>query len=247
MSLRNLVTAFLASPCCLLLALSSTACASDEDNDDSSSDGHEYYAGSRSAALGVTGNESRCATCHSDDGSQAPFSGNTFQDIAYKSSYKGGGAMTLLDASNVCISGWMGGEPLAENDQQWRGLKSFLESISDRGATEPNALAPEVLEDEAAYELAYTGGDAAAGESKYASYCASCHAGGMSVGSVDSPLRTLLATKSIGRIAQQVRTSGPPPSGSADTSDSTPGPMPFFEPRDLSAEDLKDIIAAIKG
>ena len=37
-----------------------------------------------------------------------------------------------------------------------------------------------------------------------------------------------------GRIAQQVRTSGPPPSGMMDATDSTPGPMPLFEPDELT-------------
>ena len=50
-----------------------------------------------------------------------------------------------------------------------------------------------------------------------------------------------------GRIAQKVRTSGPPPSGMMDAMDSTPGPMPFFEPSDLSDDDLSNIIAYIKS
>ena len=52
---------------------------------------------------------------------------------------------------------------------------------------------------------------------------------------------------SIGRIAQQVRTSGPPPSGMNDATDSTPGPMPFFEPSELPASDLADIVAFLTG
>jgi len=55
----------------------------------------------------------------------------------------------------------------------------------------------------------------------------------------------MLKTKTIGRIAQQVRTSGPPPSGTGDAMDLTPGPMPFFEPDELSAQDLEDIIAYV--
>ena len=50
-----------------------------------------------------------------------------------------------------------------------------------------------------------------------------------------------------GVIAQKVRTSGPPPSSMADASDLTPGPMPFFEPEELSASDLADIVAYLKS
>jgi hypothetical protein len=61
-----------------------------------------------------------------------------------------------------------------------------------------------------------------------------------------SPGIAFLKTKTIGRIAQKVRTSGPPPSGRKDAMDTTPGPMTFFEISDLSVADLKDIIAFIK-
>ena len=203
----------------------------------------EYYNAEASARLGSATNESTCATCHSNDGAQAGFSGNTFQDIAYLTSYKGGGAPTLLDGSNACITGWMGGTALTEADEEWTMLKEYMESISDPGVTTPNALVPEVLADEAAYEAAYAGGDAAAGEMAYATSCGRCHAGNVVVGSATSPSTTGLGVYSVGRIAQQVRTSGPPPSGTADANDSTPGPMPFFEEKDLSTQDLADIAA----
>jgi mono/diheme cytochrome c family protein len=121
-----------------------------------------------------------------------------------------------------------------------------LESISDPGVTTPNTLAPEVLADEAAYQAAYgSGGDVSAGMTKYGQVCARCHAGGLNLGGATAPPSSSFAGNGAGYIAQKVRTSGPPPSGTSDPSDFTPGPMPFFEPDDLSEQDLKDIIAFI--
>lgn len=204
----------------------------------------DYYRGAASAALGVAGNQATCATCHSNDGTVR--SGNTLKDIAFHTSFKGGMAKTLLDAANACVTGWMGGKALGDKDAAWLGLKSYLESISDRGKTTPNTIAPEVLSDEAAYEAAYQGGDANAGAAPYGKACGVCHAGGLKVGAEAADPFASLKGETIGRIAQQVRTSGPPPSGQKDAMDSTPGPMPFFEPAELSAQDLKNIIAFIK-
>ena len=141
----------------------------------------------------------------------------------------------------------MGGAALTSDDEAFIALRTFMEGISDPGATTSNPIAPEVLADEAAYGAAYDGGDAVAGEAKYATYCARCHGGGLVVGPMAAPDTATLGALSIGRIAQQVRTSGPPPSGMNDATDSTPGPMPFFEPSELPASDLADIVAFLTG
>jgi cytochrome c5 len=226
----------------MVLSLLLAACGNDED---SLLQGEALSSGSASAALGAPVNQSRCSTCHSTT-SEVGFSGASFVDIAYHSSYKGGGAPSLLEATNVCITGWMGGAQLTEADPRWTELEAYLQSLSDESATTPNPVVPEVLADEAAYEAAYAGGDASAGAAKYATFCARCHDNALVVGEVAAINRANLKTKTIGRIAQQVRTSGPPPSGTADAMDSTPGPMPFFEPDELSAQDLKDIIAYVR-
>lgn len=210
-----------------------------------SDSGEEFYSGTASAALGAATNQADCATCHNTDGSTG-LSGNTFKDIGYRTGFKGGGA-DLLGGINACVTGWMGGTALTTESEAYIGLVAYMQSISDPAVTEPNAIMPEVLADEAAYEAAYAGGDAAAGEAAYNTYCGSCHEAGLIVGPAGSPPKAGLATRSIGRIAQKVRTSGPPPSGMMDASDTTPGPMPFFEIKDLSETDLKNIIAHIKG
>lgn len=238
---------FLPLCCALALAAGCDGGSDDEAESGGEPDGQSYYDGEASAALGADGNESRCSTCHSNDGTLAGFSGKSMQDIAFKSAFKGGEAPTLLDGVNACVTGWMGGDALLDSDPEFEALAGYLESISDAASTTPNPLAPEVLADEAAYELAYAGGDAAAGAAKYTANCAVCHDGALVIGTTPAYAKAVLGGYSVGRIAQKVRTSGPPPSGTMDASDTTPGPMPFFEPEELSAQDLADIIAHLKS
>jgi mono/diheme cytochrome c family protein len=207
----------------------------------------DFYEGAQSRALGAATNQADCATCHSSDGSAAGFNGKSFKDIAFRASYKGGMAKTLLDGANACVTGWMGGVALTEASNEWKLLAEYLESLSNRAVTAPNPLEPEVLADLAAYEAAYAGGNAGAGAARYAASCARCHDQARVVGATAAPPRSKLSTLTAGRIAQQVRTSGPPPSSTAGGRDTTPGPMPFFEPSDLSAADLKDIIAYLRS
>lgn len=225
-----------------LMALA--ACGGDEENID---DPAKYYEGPDAIALGAPSNQASCATCHSDDGTQVGYSGNTFVDIAYRTSFKGGQAPDLLAASNACIVGWMGGEAITEEDEAYASLKAYMESLSSPDVTTPNDIVPEVLANEAAYEAAYAGGDAAAGEAKYTNACGRCHDGGLVVATALALPKVSLSAFAIGRIAQKVRTAGPPPSGTEDAVDSTGGPMPFFEEKDLPTQDLKDIIAYLKG
>lgn len=205
----------------------------------------DYYKGSQSSALGSSINQATCATCHSDDGT--PRSGNTLKDIAFKTSFKGGDAKTLLAATNECVVGWMGGTALKETDTAFIKLKTYMESISDKTKTTPNTLAPEVLANQAAYEAAYGGGNAAAGADKYTKTCGVCHDRALIVNKSGAVSKAALKSYPIGFLAQKVRTAGPPKSGTMDATDLTPGPMPFFEPSDLSAQDLKDIIAHLKA
>ena len=229
---------------CALVCLLVPACGSDPGPDPEA--GRELYDGPASAALGDPGNQARCATCHAADDLPDGFAGDSLQDVAFRASFKGGEAADLRAATNACVTGWMGGAALTAGDPRWLELEAFLVSISSPSVTSPRALAPEVLADEAAYGAAYGGGMAFAGTASYGTFCIRCHDGKLRVGAIEAPALATLKTLTIGRIAQQVRTSGPPPSGTADASDSTPGPMPFFEPDELSPQDLANIIAFIR-
>lgn len=226
---------------CALLA----GCGDDGSGANPSAAGEGYYSGASSAALGAASNTATCATCHSNDGSAR--SGDSLRNIAYHTTFKGGMAPTLLAAANACVTGWMGGTALAETDPRWTSLQGYLRSISSPEFTTPNPLTPEVLADQAAYEQMYAGGDAAAGAPLYARFCATCHSTGVTVNGTRAIARSSLRGLSAGRIAQQVRTSGPPPSGTGEAADSTPGPMPFFEPDELPPADLRNIVAFVRS
>ncbi|MFO0604821.1 MAG: c-type cytochrome [Polyangiales bacterium] len=231
------------SSCFGILAVA--GCGDDGSSTPAPADNIQYFNGAASSALGASGNGATCASCHSNDGT--PRSGETLRNIAYHTSFKGGMAPTLLDATNACVTGWMGGTALTATDPRWLALQAYMRSISSPEFTTPNPMTPEVLANEAAYGAMYGGGDAAAGAPLYSRFCANCHAGGLRVNTVAAPLRATLRAMSAGRIAQQVRTSGPPPSGMMDATDSTPGPMPFFEPDELTPAQLRDIVAFIRS
>jgi mono/diheme cytochrome c family protein len=234
-----------AAPALLLLA-TATALGGCGGEDDAEA-GEKLFSGAESALLGAAGNAARCSTCHSSTATSVGNSGDSLKDIAFRTSFKGGDAPTLLAASNACVTGWMGGAALTESGEQWKQLEAYLVSISDAAVTAPNPLAPEVLASEAAYEAKYAGGNAAAGAAKYTAACARCHDGGLKLGPAVSPGKATLKSRTAAQIAQKVRTSGPPPSTSVmGAADTTPGPMPFFEPDELSEQDLKDIIAFVR-
>jgi len=208
--------------------------------------GEQYYSGAESAALGAAGNQAKCSTCHGNTANAATYPGDSLFNIAYHTSFKGGDAPTLRDAVNACVTGWMGGSALTADSAAWKALEGYLQSISDPAVTTPNTLMPEVLADEAAYADAYDGGDATAGAVAFADHCARCHGLGLKVGTASAPSKGALGVLDVGYIAQKVRTSGPPPSGTNDATDLTPGPMPFFEPDELSADALANIIAYLR-
>ncbi|GAB4202388.1 MAG: hypothetical protein OHK0013_15610 [Sandaracinaceae bacterium] len=228
--------------CALALAGAVQGCGSE-----AGSRGEALFSGPESARLGSATNAARCSTCHAVDPAERGGSGDAMMNIAYRSSFKGGMAPTLLDATNACVVGWMGGAPLAETSPDFVALRTFFESVSDPAVTAPNTMMPEVLADEAAYEAAYAGGDPIRGQAAYERYCARCHEGALDVAGVPSFPRAILATRTIGRIAQKVRTSGPVPSGTMDATDTTGGPMPFFEPDELPREELRDLIAYVRS
>ena len=206
-----------------------------------------FLDGPDSAQLGGEQNQVTCYTCHTGDGSQFGFCGNTLKDLGYRESWMGGGADSLMGASNKCIEGWMAGDALDEGSEPYEAIQAYIMDGSDPAVTTPNAIMPEVLADLDAYEAIYVDGNAEAGLDRYVRYCSLCHGVGLVVGAHAAPDLSEFATMTAGEIARQVRTSGPPPSAMDAEVDETPGPMPFFEEKDLSTEDLRNIIAYMQS
>lgn len=77
--------AFLYSFLALATSVTLGACGSDDSDD-------AIFSGSESAALGASGNGAACITCHATEPGVKGNSGNNMMDIAYRTSFKGGGA-----------------------------------------------------------------------------------------------------------------------------------------------------------
>lgn len=261
----------------LLLSFSLTACNGGNGNTDTdtgtdipvNTSPDRYFRGVDSQALGASGNQADCALCHSDTEIQLGFSGYPLNDSAYLTDFKGSREDGFLGATNFCLVEFMGADPgfgeLNASDPRYVSLIAYIESISYPIITTSRPEDAEVLADLPAYAAAYSGGDPAAGESSFMTWCAPCHLPRpnapqitLTLGDINDPRGVTaapdtpsLATRTTGVIAQKVRTSGTSiPSSLADDAaddDKTLGPMPFFLPSILPAEELKNIIAYIQS
>ena len=141
----------------------------------------------------------------------------------------------------------MGGDPLDATSEEYQSIEAYILSNSDPAETAVTPIMPDVRMTLDEYEMDYAGGDPMLGAKPYLRYCGLCHDVGLVVGAHAAPELSSFTGMSVGRIAQKVRTSGPPPSTMDAAVDETPGPMPFFEEKDLSSTDLRDIIAFIQS
>ena len=112
------------------------------------SGGPPIYDGAASASLGAPGNQATCHTCHSNDGTQAGFPGNSMKNIAYRKAFKGGATTKLIIAVDACTTEWMGGAALTEDSPTWKELERYLQSISDFVVIDPNPFVFEVFDEE---------------------------------------------------------------------------------------------------
>lgn len=111
-----------------------------------------------------------CSTCHAVTNSDTrPLPGYSLEDVTARPTWWGGNVLTLLDATNQCITDFMGGKPLADTDEKGRGLFVYLESISpDTKAAAKSLTVVENIVD-------VPSGDAAQGKSIWTASCANCH------------------------------------------------------------------------
>lgn len=182
-----------------------------------------------------------CASCHAIseidgfamDGLRRP--GHTLENAANRETFKNGAIDNLLAAVNICVTEWMSGEPLANEDQDWINLQNWLQ---DQTTTE--AAAPVTI-DIVQPPTNLAGGDALNGRELFNERCIVCHG-------FDGE-GTQLAPQVSGRglteelIAARVRTSGL--ADSAAYQGLTGGVMPFWGADRLSDGELVDIVAFV--
>ena len=120
-----------------------------------------------------------CATCHVVD-KAAPLvaghldSGYNLAGAPTRGSWWGNGTTTLLDAINVCVREFMGGRPLARDDDATRELDAYLEASTPATAQAVPSPAPFTLV-RTITPLADLKGDATRGRDAYRQACYRCH------------------------------------------------------------------------
>ena len=167
------------------------------------------------------------------DGFRRP--GHSLENAVNRETFKNGAIDNLLAAVNICVTEWMGGEPLASDDQDWINLQNWLHDQSTDEVAEPIVI--DIVEPPA--DL--SGGDELNGRSLFNERCIVCHG-------FDGE-GTQLAPQITGRglaeelIATRVRTSGLSDSGAYQGL--TGGVMPFWGADRLSDGELIDIVAFV--
>jgi thiosulfate dehydrogenase len=125
-----------------------------------------------------------CATCHrveppgglpaADVDGRHPgpiLAGYGLADSVNRPSWWGGDQVILLDAVNFCLSTFMGGRPLAADEERARRIYEYLVSVSP----EPALPALPVTVVRTILNLSDMAGDAARGQDLYDRGCRSCH------------------------------------------------------------------------
>lgn len=111
-----------------------------------------------------------CATCHpAVPQPTTVLPGYTLWDSPVRPSWWGGDELTLLDATNQCVTQFMRGTALPSTDEDGRALFVYLESLS-KDASAP-ALPLTIVQN----IVDVKSGDASAGAALWKGSCATCH------------------------------------------------------------------------
>ncbi len=174
------------------------------------------------------GNTYTCATCHGLTGSDAPLrrAAHPIGGASKRGGWKNGGALTFLDAVNVCVKGWQGAPAWSASEPRFLALSAYLDqqgdAASEKKLTFKQVPPPAVL----------TGGDVSRGRAVFNAACATCH-GVDGIGSPRGP--NLAGTQpAADYVASRVR--GFP----------LVGRMPFWAEDRLSDGELIDLIAWLR-
>lgn len=123
----------------------------------------------RDAGLRFAGNNLACRNCHMDAGTRSHGLALVGVAAKYPKPLPGGGAESLADRVNGCMTRSMNGRPLPEDGAEMRGVLAYLATLTAKAdgygdpAEDPPPLAPPATP------------DAARGALRYAQLCAACH------------------------------------------------------------------------
>jgi len=184
------------------------------------------------------GNTFACSTCHAlteptSNGIRRP--GHPIGDATRRSHWKNGRAASFLDATNSCLSEWMGAPEWTESEPRFVALREFLDA--EAGTRAAPDLDFEIVDPPASVE----GGDPGRGRALFDDTCVVCHGAG-GVGTIRGP-SIAGSQREPSYIAERVRKSGNPKSSVYDGL--TGGVMPFWAKDRVSDPELRDLIAFI--
>ena len=215
------------------LALSLASCAADKSGSESSASGLRVYQEPLS-----DGNTFACSTCHAlaeptSNGMRRP--GHPIADATRRSHWKNGRAASFLEATNSCVTEWMGASAWTESEPRFIALRDFLDA---EAGTQPAAdLSFAIVEP----PTDVSGGDPERGRALFDDTCVVCHGSG-GVGTNRGP-SIAHSKRAPAYIAERIRKSGNPTS--TVYQGLTGGVMPFWAEDRLSDAELRDLIAFI--
>lgn len=116
------------------------------------------------------GNNLACQNCHMDAGTRNHGLALVGVAAKYPAPLPGGGAESLAERINGCMTRSMNGRPLPEDGPEMRAFLAYLGSLTARA---DSYGAP--VEDPPALSAAAAAPDATRGATRYAQLCAACH------------------------------------------------------------------------
>jgi len=188
-----------------------------------------------------------CGTCHRiipDDPSGMMMPGHSLHDALRRPTFKFGKLQKFIDASNVCRKDWMTTTTYSENDQDYKDLVVFMESVS------PNDPVPALNYEIECSPSEGPAGDGTAGCALFDRTCSVCHGGGALTPPLSVSLLNLRvqALDDPDYIRTRIRKSGPSTFDNPDVvypcliGATT---MPFWTRDRLSDQQVEDLVAFI--
>ena len=190
-----------------------------------------------------------CGTCHAVGTSPPVLStqgphpgpihpGYDLHDSVYRPGWWGGYETRLLDAMNYCLTGFMGGGALAEDDPKARELYEYLAAHSPDNPSP--ALPLTIVKNVTA--LSDLAGDAKSGEDVYRRACLTCHGAphtgagklGPKVSTIPEDTLAVFPTSARGVVVEKVR---------HGKFFNVGGLMPLYSEETLSDQELADVLA----
>jgi thiosulfate dehydrogenase len=190
-------------------------------------------------------NPFKCSTCHEIVPTAVKsLPGYTMYDSTVRAAWWGGTVTTVLDATNQCVSQFMRGKPLADDDEKGRAIFVYLSSLS------PDASAPTLPLTVVQNIVDVPSGDATRGKMWWDQGCGNCHGAPHTGDGRISDVASLVPDDSLAAHGTDPKTGARPvviEKVRHGKFFNVGGNMPLFSLEALSDAQLGDILAYLEG